>query len=479
MATSLSPSLLRPQLYIDGQHSEGSAGRYDVTSPIDGEVVASVASAGVDDLNRAVRSATLCQSEVWGRLSPVERAARLRAVADVLETNAAPLSEAMRSETGLWYGDGWAPGQAAYFRYYADLVSASGPVSPAAGATVVKEPVGVCGAIVPWNTTVHGVALKAAPALAAGNTVVVLAPTEAPSAVLMLADIFEQAGLPAGACNLLAGDGAQLGQALVEHPGVDLISFTGSVAVGKQIMRTAAAGMKRLVLELGGKSPLILFPDVEVDQAAECAMTCAFGNQGQACCAVTRVIVHRSILDAFVERITALSRKYEPAYPREKDHSYVIGPLFNRRAYERVRQYVEIGHEEGHLLFGGNRVEGARFAGGYYHEPTAFLLPDGHGRLAQEEVFGPVLAVIPFECEEEAVAIANGVDFGLSAAVWSKDEVLLRRVVPQIDAGTVWVNSYYRFATNTPWGGFKQSGLGLEGGVEGLEAYYRKKCIWY
>jgi acyl-CoA reductase-like NAD-dependent aldehyde dehydrogenase len=466
-------------LFIDGRRCEGSAGRYRVDSPIDGRAVASVSSAGLNDLNRAVQAAEDCQRTRWGTLTVRERADRLRKVADALEAHGEALAEVMMQEAGVWYGQGWGPGQSAYFRYYAGLAAEMPAALPAGEAVVIKEPVGVCGAIIPWNTTVHGVALKAAPALAAGNTVVVLAPPEAPSAVLMLAEVFERAGLPAGACNLLSGDGAVLGQALVEHPAVEMVAFTGSVAVGRQIMRTAAGSMKRLVLELGGKSPLVLFADVDVDQAAQCAMSCAFGNQGQSCCAVSRVLVHRSILDPLVQRMTQISRLYEPAYPREKGHPHVIGPLFNQKAFDRVEEYVRIGRQEGRLLFGGRRCGGTRFAGGYYYEPTAFVLPDGNGRLAREEVFGPVLAVIPFDDESQAVTLANGVDLGLSAAVWSQDSALLERVVPQIAAGTVWVNRYYQFSTHAPWGGFRHSGLGKEGGALGLEPYYRNKCVWW
>jgi acyl-CoA reductase-like NAD-dependent aldehyde dehydrogenase len=297
--------------------------------------------------------------------------------------------------------------------------------------------------------------------------------------VLLLAEAFDKAGLPAGACNLVAGDGARLGQALVEHPGVGFISFTGSVSVGKKIMRTAADTMKRLVLELGGKSPLILFEVVDLDEASECVMNGAFGNQGQACCAVSRVLVHRDVAGELVEKLRALSGRYAPARPGPDAPPHGVGPLFNRRSFERVEEYVRIAQSEGDLLFGGERYLDDGFTEGYYFQPTAFLLPDGSGRLAREEVFGPILAVIPFESEEEAVAIANDVDYGLSAAVWSNDEDRLRRVVPAIDAGTVWVNSYFQFAPNAAWGGFKQSGFGKEGGLEGLESYYRRKQVWW
>lgn len=467
-------------LFIHGDTCDGAHGTYEVFSPIDGKLVGHAAKADLSDLEQAIAAASACFKNHWGTLSAQERHSHLHRLAEVLEAEAAPINALMVQETGRSYGDDFVSSQAAYLRYYADLILEQ-PSSASAEdkeKIIVREPLGVCGGIIPFNTNVHGFFLKAAPALAAGNTVVILAAEEAPLAVLKLAEVFQKAGFPQGACSIIAGDGALLGQAMVEHPTVQLISFTGSVSVGQQIMKTAANTMKRLVLELGGKSPLILFPNIDLDRAAECTMRCAFGNQGESCCAVARVLVHRSILDEFLNKIQVLSEQFVPAYPGEQAGPYVAGPLFNKRAFERVEQYIRIGKAEGQLLFGGKRYTGEKFAQGYYMQPTAFLLPDNKGRLAREEVFGPVLCVIPFDEEAEAIEIANDVDFGLSASVWSEDKERLQRIVPQINAGTIWVNNYYQFSPDAPWGGYKLSGVGKEGGIEGLNAYYRTKTVW-
>jgi betaine-aldehyde dehydrogenase len=363
------------------------------------------------------------------------------------------------------------------FEYYGGLATKIlghvNPVPDNALSLSLREPVGVAGQIIPWNYPLLMAAWKLAPALAAGCTCVLKPAEQTPLTALEMAGWLEEIGFPPGVVNVVTGFGETAGAPLVAHPAVDKIAFTGSAAVGKVILRSAADSIKRVTLELGGKSPNIFFADADFEAAIDGALFGIFINQGEVCSAGSRILVEKSIYEKFVEAMAEKSKKIKLGAPLDRETK--MGPLVSKEQYERVREYQEVGKREAKLVAGGGRA--ASFGKGYYVEPTIFTDVDNGARIAREEIFGPVAAVIPFEGEAEAIQIANDTPYGLAAAVWSRDIFRAFRVVKAVRAGIVWVNHMQPTYVEAPWGGYKQSGFGKELGPSGIEEYLETKQV--
>jgi betaine-aldehyde dehydrogenase len=363
------------------------------------------------------------------------------------------------------------------FEYYGGLATKiSGHVNPVPDNALnlsLKEPVGVAGQIIPWNYPLLMAAWKLAPALAAGCTCVLKPAEQTPLTVLELAKHFEACGLPNGVVNIITGFGESAGAPLVQHPDVNKIAFTGSAAVGKQIVKMAADTVKRVTLELGGKSPNIFFADADFEAAIDGALFGVFINQGEVCSAGSRILVERPIYNKFVEAMAAKAKTIKLGPPLERDTK--MGPLVSREQYDRVRSYLEIGKQEAKLAAGGDRPQDIER--GYYVSPTIFYDVDNSARIAREEIFGPVATVIPFEDEADAIKIANDTSYGLAAAVWTRDIFKAFRAVKKIRAGIIWVNHMQPTYVEAPWGGYKQSGFGRELGPWGIEEYLETKQV--
>ncbi len=469
--------------YIGGEFTASASGRcFAVENPATEEVLAEVAEAGAEDVGRAVQAARACfESDAWQQLEPRQRGRMLAKAADLLEArahefaeletrqNGKPLFEsridvAMSVET-LRYFAGWAD----------KITGATLPVAPASFVYTLKEPVGVVGAIVPWNFPLNLASWKFAPALAAGCTVVLKPASETPLTALLFAEVAQAAGFPAGAFNVVAGDGRTAGAALVAHPGVDKIAFTGSTAVGQGIMREAATTLKRVTLELGGKSPNIVFADADVAAAVRGAQTAIFYGKGEVCAAGSRLLVERSVHDQVVEQLAARAKKLVPGDPFEKTTR--LGAVVSRKQQQTVLGYIAKGKAEGaHLVAGGKaaQVNGK----GYYVEATVFDAVKPEMTIAREEIFGPVLAVLAFDSIEEGIALANQSMYGLAAGIWTRDVSKAHRVARAIQAGTVWINTYNLYDSAAPFGGYKQSGFGRDLGREALDGYLETKTVW-
>ncbi|MFS8640333.1 MAG: aldehyde dehydrogenase family protein [Symbiobacteriaceae bacterium] len=472
------------RLFIGGRWEEARSGRIlPVTDPATGDLLAEVWEAGAEDIDRAVQAARRAQEGSWGRMPPAERARLLWKLADLLEERAEEFAQLESLNTGKPVTEtavADVPLAVEHFRYFAGWTTKwTGQTLPVSFpgeylAYTRREPVGVVGAIVPWNFPLLIASWKLAPALAAGNTVV-LKPSElTPLTALRLAELVQEAGFPPGTVNVVPGYGEPAGRALVEHPGVDKITFTGSPAVGRRIMTTVARDFKRVTLELGGKSPNIVFPDADLDKAVAGAMMGIFFNQGEVCCAGSRLFVHKDRFDRMVAEIAeraAELRQGPGVHPMTQ-----MGPLISRAHMERVLGYIERGRAEGaELVTGGepNREAGP----GFFVRPTVFVGTDTM-TIAREEIFGPVLTVLPFEDLDEVVRRANDTPYGLAAGIWTRDIAKAIKVAHRLKAGTVWINGYNLLDATSPWGGFKQSGIGREMGSYALEHYTEVKSVW-
>ncbi|PKW15470.1 aldehyde dehydrogenase [Saccharopolyspora spinosa] len=473
----------RPAFYIDGEWPIASGRpRHTQFEAATEEVLGVVAVGGESDIDRAVASARAAlDSGPWGRTSPEERAEHLRRFADALERRGAETAELVSRENGTLKDLSLASnviGSTALLRTLADLITSREFESvrqSRAGETIVRQgPVGVVGAISTWNYPQLAAISKVAPALAAGCTVVLKPPLETALDAYILADAAEEAGLPAGVLNIVVGD-VEAGRALVAHPGVDKIAFTGSTATGQAIGEVAGRLFKRMTLELGGKSAAIVLPDADVDALLRTLDTAMFKNGGQTCSTHSRVLVHRSRREEVVDALVDSAKSFVIGDPLAD--GVTLGPMATERHRDRVQGYIRLGESEGARLVcgGAGRPEG--ITRGWFVEPTVFTDVSNESRLAQEEVFGPVIGVIAYDTEEEAIALANASPFGLAGMVFTRDEAHGLEIAGRIRAGAFGVN-YFSLDAGAPFGGVKSSGIGRELGPEGLDAYLEYKSIY-
>ncbi|MFF5845489.1 aldehyde dehydrogenase family protein [Streptomyces massasporeus] len=456
-------------MYIDGAWRP-AAGQdvIEVVNPVDEQVIGTVPAGTAEDVDAAVRAARAALPG-WAATPPAERAARLAALRDVLVTRADEIAETVTAELGspLKFSQAVHAGvPIAVAGSYAELAATYAFEEKTGNSVVHHEPVGVVAAITPWNYPLHQIVAKVAPALAAGCTVVVKPAEDTPLVARLFADAVHDAGLPAGVFNLVTGLGPVAGQALAEHPGVDLVSFTGSTAVGRQIAAIAAGQIKKVALELGGKSANVILPSADLAKAVNVGVANVMSNSGQTCSAWTRMLVHRDRYDEAVELAAAAAAKYGDR----------IGPVVNAKQQDRVRGYIEKGVAEGARLVAGG-PEAPREQG-WFVAPTVFADVTEDMTIAQEEIFGPVLSILKYEDEEDALRIANGTVYGLAGAVWAGDEAEAVAFARRMETGQVDINGG-RFNPLAPFGGYKQSGVGRELGVHGLAEYLQTKSLQF
>lgn len=469
------------QLYIDGQFVGNASGKvFTVYDPSTEEVLAEVVEASAIEVDFAVQAARRAfDSGPWASSTPRSRAQVLFNLAAKIREHLAELANLETRNTGkpIVEGEGDIEGVIEVFEYYAGLATKIpglvNPVSANALSLSLKEPIGVAGLIVPWNYPLLMAAWKLAPAIAAGCTCVLKPAEQTPLTTMVMAQWFEEAGLPPGVVNIVNGFGETCGAHIVDHPLVDKIAFTGSTEVGKIIVKRAAETLKRVTLELGGKSPNIFFADADWEASIDGALFGIFINQGEVCSAGSRILVEKKIYKDFVEAMAEKARTIRIGAPLSRETK--LGPVVSKDQYDRVLSYLAIGKQEARVATGGGRP--AAFERGFYIEPTIFYDVDNSARIAREEIFGPVAAVIPFDSESDAIRIANNSPYGLAAAVWSRDIYRAFRVVKKLRAGIVWVNHMQPTCVEAPWGGYKQSGTGRELGPWGIEEYLETKQV--
>ncbi|HEX8776127.1 MAG TPA: aldehyde dehydrogenase family protein [Pyrinomonadaceae bacterium] len=474
------------QLFIDGKFVDAESGKtFTTPNPSTGETLAEVAEADKADIDKAVAAARRAYEGKWSRMSARDRGRLLYKLSQLVEEHLTELAALETADNGKpiresTYVD--LPQVVENFEYFAGYATKiEGETIPVPGQMfnyTLREPLGVCGQIIPWNFPLLMAAWKLAPALAAGNTVVLKPAEQTPVTIMELAKLIQEAGFPEGVVNILPGYGETAGAALASHPGIDKIAFTGSTDVGKIIAREAAQNLTKVSLELGGKAPNIIFADADLEQAVNGAMMGIFFNQGQVCCAGSRLFLAEEIKDEFLDRFKEKAQKVRVGDPM--DQATHMGPQVSEEQLCRIKGYVDIAREEGAtVLTGGEppKLEGD-FQKGYFFQPTIFSEVKNQMRVAQEEIFGPVTSAISFANEEDLIKQANETIYGLSAGIWTRDITRAHRFAKEIHAGTIWINTFNMFNAASPFGGFKQSGYGREMGKHALELYTHIKSVW-
>jgi aldehyde dehydrogenase (NAD+) len=472
--------------YIDGKAVPPLANQYlETSNPYSGEAWARIPRSQADDVDLAVQAAKRAfLSGPWAEYTAPQRGAMLRKIADVIAANAEELAVIEVRDNGKTFKEMFAQVKRIpeWYQFYAGLADKiNGSVLPTDRPGHMNylrhEPLGVIAMVTPWNSPLMLLAWKLAPALATGNTAVVKPSEYTSASALRFAELVGEAGLPAGVLNVLTGLGGEAGAAMSAHPDVAKVAFTGGVTGGQAVYAAAAARMKPVSLELGGKSPNIIFDDANLENAARGVVAGIFGSGGQSCVAGSRALVHHSIHDAFVERIVALTDKIRLGDPMSPETD--IGPVANKTQFDRIMTCIDWGKEDGaDLACGGVQVFDTTSEPALFVAPTIFTGVDNSMRIAQEEVFGPVLCVIPFQDEEEAVKVANDSAFGLGAGLWTRDVSRVHRIAARLQSGSVWVNTYKVTSQISPFGGYKASGLGREGGMEMVSDYMQTKSVW-
>jgi aldehyde dehydrogenase (NAD+) len=472
------------KLLINNEWRDAAAGRTtEVVNPATEEVIATVAAAETSDVDAAVAAARAAFNGPWSRMSARERGRLVSRLADRLMEKADEVSRLETLHNGKPIFESRhieIPAAAECFEYYAGWADkVMGETIPVKGnflTYTLREPLGVVAAIVPWNFPLLLAAWKVAPALATGNTVILKPASQTPLTAIALGEIAVEVGLPPGVLNVITGPGSSVGQAIVEHPGIDKIAFTGDTSTGKGIMRAAADTLKKITLELGGKSPNIVLPDADVDAALRGATTGIFYGKGEVCAAGSRLLVAREIKDEFMTKLAARTKKMVAGDPLDPKTRY--GALASKKQLETVNRYVDVAKKEGAaLVAGGERID-IGTGKGYFFAPTVFDNVTPEMTIAREEIFGPVLATIEFADLDEAIARANDTQYGLAAAVWTRDVKKAHYVARKLQAGTVWINTYNVYDSAAPFGGYKASGFGREMSAHAIEHYTQIKSVW-
>ncbi|HEX3232467.1 MAG TPA: betaine-aldehyde dehydrogenase [Pyrinomonadaceae bacterium] len=476
----------RYQLFIDGQFVDAESGKtFNSPNPATGETFAEVAEADKADIDKAVAAARKAFEGKWSKMSARDRGRLLYKLSQLIERDTAQLAELETSDNGKpikesTYID--IPSVVENFEYFAGWATKiEGETIPVPGQMfnyTLREPVGVCGQIIPWNFPLLMAAWKLAPALAAGNTVVLKPAEQTPVTAMEFAKLVQEAGFPEGVVNVVPGYGETAGAALASHKGIDKIAFTGSTEIGKVIAKAAADNLTKVSLELGGKAPNIIFADADLDQAVNGAMMGIFFNQGQVCCAGSRIFVEEKIKEEFLGRFKEKADRIKVGDPMDK--ATLMGPQVSEEQLNKIKGYVGIAREEGATVFAGGESPqlDPQFQNGYFFQPTIFSEVNNSMRVAQEEIFGPVTSVISFDNDEELIRQANETIYGLSAGIWTRDITRAHRFAKAVKAGVVWINTYNMFNAASPFGGYKQSGYGREMGKHALEMYTQVKSVW-
>ena len=475
---------IRHQLFIDGQFVDAASGETLATlNPHDNSTIAHIALAGREDIDRAVAAATRAFPK-WSRMAAADRGRILLKLADLIEAHGEELARLESLDTGHPLRDSRAldvPRTAACFRYFGGMADKfQGETIPVEAGFLnytLREPVGVVGQVVPWNFPLMFTSWKMAPALAAGNTIVMKPAEITPLTSLKIAELMAEAGLPAGVVNIVPGLGAVAGQYIAEHADIAKVAFTGSTATGRRIVAASAGNLKKVQLELGGKGANIVFDDANLAAAINGSAWAIFHNQGQACIAGSRLMLHERIADEFLEKFAALAKSIRLGNPL--DAATEMGPLTSALHRDRVLGYVGVAREQGgEIIAGGKAPAAAELAQGCYVEPTIVKARSFKDRVAQEEVFGPFVTVLTFKDDAEALAIANGTDYGLGSGLWTSNVQRAHRMARELHAGMVWINSYKRVNPGSPFGGVGQSGYGREMGFDAMREYTQVKSVW-
>jgi betaine-aldehyde dehydrogenase len=474
---------IRHQLFIGGRFVDAQSGETLATlNPHDNSTIADVAMAGAADVDRAVEAAAAALP-AWRKLAAADRGRILLKLADLIEANAEELARLESLDTGHPLRDSRAldvPRTAGCYRYFGGMADKfQGETIPVEAGFLnytLREPVGVVGQVVPWNFPLMFTSWKMAPALAAGNTIVMKPAEVTPLSSLKIAELMAEAGMPAGVVNMVPGLGTVAGQAIAEHSGIHKIAFTGSTATGRKVVQASAGNLKKVQLELGGKGPNIVVDDANLVAAVNGSAWAIFHNQGQACIAGSRLILHEKIADAFLDKFIPLAKSIRLGNPL--DATTEMGPLTSKLHRDRVLNYVSVAREQGGEVLTGGASPGGELAAGCYVEPTVVRAKSTQDRIAQEEVFGPFVTVLTFKTDDEALAIANGTDYGLGSGLWTMNLPRAHRFARELHAGMVWINSYKRVNPGSPFGGTGSSGYGREMGFDAMREYTQVKSVW-